>query len=326
MNIFYNEEVKNRYLNESNFSEDTKSVIASLFEKTRTTEIFYGDDLYSFTLSQIDKVMKLMSSSTYNSALNNKSRLNRYISWAIENGLRKSNINPLQGTTDEWTEQYVDRVSKRYLSEIEINDIIEELDSYQDKALVRAIFEGISGVGFSELLSMRISNIHNDKIQVKNKNKSEPRMVSISNKLKKLLYKAYEETEYFYPIGDSVTELTENEDRILKATVWKNSKNNELKAHNITRRMSNIKERFDLEEFSVKTVLDSGKIKMAYEIIKKSRKRLEKEDYGLIGDQYDMNKITNDGYSYHNISIIKRVVNDINLLELYGVDDEFYSI
>ena len=135
------------------------------------------------------------------------------MSWAITNGRRTNNINPIHGLGRDWERKFIDKNTKRFLSESELNDIIEGLHNAQDKALIQCIFEGILGQGFSELISMRYSKIDwvNNTVSVIDKRSNKEREVQVSDKCLQLIKEAYYQILYRSEETDTEKELVDYE-------------------------------------------------------------------------------------------------------------------
>lgn len=319
---FYNHETKLEFL-ETIENSNVRRLSELLFERSKNVEQLYQKDLYSFSLSQIEEVMKSINPATKNSSANSKSRINTYISWAIKNGRRNNNINPLHGTSADWDIKFIDRVTDRYLSETDVHDIIDDLLNAQDKALILCIFEGISGRTMSELISMNINNIDWDanKVTVTDIRDNAERDVVVSDKCLQLIKEAYEQKKYLSEKTGERKNLIDCDGAIFKKTKWKNTKGSRVSRNLLARRLYLIKEQFELDELSVNTISRSGQIKLASDLYKKNGK-LEKEEFSIIGDQFNLRKITANNYTYYNTSIIKHYVNKRNLKELYGLEVE----
>src|SRR6185437_4049524 len=119
-----------------------------------------------------------------------------------ENGYRKTNINPLSSVEDkkEWVKPFVSTRKHYAFTRAEILDMCKELVNYQDRAVLLALFEGIVGKGFSELLNLKacdIKEIDDKYYATLHDNKSEEsRTIEISDQLATCLYKADQEIEY----------------------------------------------------------------------------------------------------------------------------------
>lgn len=316
----YNEDVKLEYL--STFeSEDVRQLIYFLFLKSKSAEEFYQKDLFSFNLNQIDDVMININPSTLNSVANNKSRINNYIRWAIKNGRRMNNLNPLQGTGEDWAIKFIDKTTKRHLSTTELYDLTENLYNAQDRALIQCIFEGISGRGMSELLSMNFNNIDwiTNEVRVRDSKTDEFRTVKVSGRCMELIKSAYTQGFYLSEDTETTKELVDHMDYIFKNIKWRSTKNLRVSRGNLVRRLDTIRRKYELDEFSVVTISESGRIAMAAKLLE-THGELTKEEFALIGDQFNITKTANNNYEYYNTTVMRNYINQENLKKLYGID------
>src|SRR5690625_932786 len=206
----YNAKEKEEFLDTIE-AEDIKNLYRHLFSKSRGAEILYQKDLYAFSLRQIEDVMRNVNPATLNSSANTKSRINHYITWAISNGRRTNNINPIQGASREWEKKFIDKSIKRYLSDSELYDIVESLYNAQDQALIQCLFEGIMGQGLSELISMKYDNINWDsnEVRVTDQKDGKTRIVVVSDRCMRYLENAYKQTSYISENTETEKELIE---------------------------------------------------------------------------------------------------------------------
>lgn len=318
----YNEKTKLEYLATIE-SEDVKDLSYHLFQKSKSAEKYFEKDLYSFNLDQIDMVMRNINPATLNSVANNKSRINNYIRWAIKNGRRANNMNPLQGTGQEWASKFIDKVSKRHLSSTELYDLTESLHNAQDKALIQCIFEGISGHELSELTSLNVDNIDWEKneVTVYDIKSKEPRTVKLSDRCMNFIDLAYQQQYYLSEDSELEKELMEYQGNVFKNKKWRSTMNSFVSKGNLTKRISDIKDKYGLDQFSTVTISESGRIKMAADLFRE-RGELTKEEFSIIGDHYNLPKTTNNGYTYYNTFIMKNYINEDNLKDLYGIEVE----
>lgn len=316
----YNEKEKLEYL-ETIKNDEVKDLFYFLFTKSRGAEELYQKDLYMFSLDQIDIVMKNINPTTLNSVANNKSRINRYIRWAIKNGRRTNNTNPLQPTGVEWANKFIDKTTKRHLSSVEIDKLTEKLQNAQDQALVQCIFEGVLGKGLSELLSMNISNINwqKNEIAVRDDKDGKYRTLKMSDKCMRFIENAYNEESYISEEFNTEKKLMDHKGYIFKNTKWRSTKNQYVSRGNLAKRIGSIKRAFELDEFSAITISESGRIKMAADILK-TEDTLTKVEFAKIGDRFNLPKTINNDYEYYNVSVMKNYINEENLKKLYGID------
>jgi len=319
--MYYNQDIKEAYIENEFDNEDTIKLQETLFKKTKSTEEFFGRDLATFTLDEIAIAFRNFNPATMNSASNLKSRIKSYIRWAIEHGYRQNNMNPLDGVVG-WERQFVDEVTERHLSSERIANIQEELPNFQDVALIQCIFEGVSGVGLSELINMNYSDINFTKKEIHLRNdKGEDRVVKVSNDCLNYLNRAYNESNYVNIISGSETSLIECGERIFKNTRSKNTQYKEISKLTLPKRLARIKDLYELDEFSTNSLTESGQIKMAVDLYKENGK-LDKEEFELISDQFKTSRIKYDGYDYVNIHKMRHYITRENIKELYNIDIE----
>lgn len=322
MEKLYNHEEKIEFL-DSLSEEDVKKIYYYLFLKSKGAETLYKKDLYAFNLNQIEDVMRNINPSTMNSAANSKSRINNYITWAIRNGRRNNNISPIHGLSRDWENKFIDKTAKRYLTDSEMHDLTESLHNAQDQALIQCIYEGVLGQGFSELLSLRSSKIDwdNNELTVYNTKTEAERTVVVSNRCMRYLENAYKQTVYLSEDTENEKDLIDYQDYILKNVQWKSSKFDKPTMANLSKRIFVIKEKYELDEFTAKTISESGRIKMASDLYEKYGK-IDKEEFDLIGERYGLTKIKVNNYEYFDISKFKYYINSSTMKELYDIEVE----
>lgn len=323
MEELYNQVEKEEFLNTIEV-EEVKPIYYYLFLRAKGAEMLYQKDLYSFSVEQIEDVMRNVNPATLNSAANTKSRINNYITWAIRNGRRANNINPVHGLTREWERKFIDSTAKRHLSDVEMTDLVDSLNNAQDQALVQCIYEGILGQYFSEILSLRYSKINwnNNIVTVYDSKDGKERDVKVSDRCMKFIKNAYNQDMYM-PEGTEIErELVMVDDFVFKNTKWRSSRYNRPNKSTLFKRIYAIKEYHNLEEFSAQVINEAGRIKMATEIYKE-RGKLEKEEFTMIGDQYSLPLVKIGEYEYYDISKMKTYINERNFKELYDMDAKF---
>lgn len=250
-NELYNSGEKEEFLKTIN-SEDIRTLYRHVFSKSKGAEQLYQKDLYLFTLKQLEDVFRNANPATLNSAVNIKSRLNSYLTWAIKNGRRSSNINPIQGLPNDWVKQFIDKSFQRHLSEAEIFDLVEGLYNAQDQALVQCIFEGIMGQEFSEIRSINYKNIDwlNNIIKVYDKKTESYREVKVSNRCMRYIENAYNQENYISEDTELSKPLVNFQDNVFKNTQWRSSKYLDVSHTNLMKRLYSIKEKYELNDFT----------------------------------------------------------------------------
>lgn len=318
---FYNEAIKNSFLESLN-NEGSRHVISYVFEASKTTEELLEKDLYNFDDHEVGLVLQNMSLSTINTAKSNMFHIKSYIDWAIKMGYRDNNINPLLGKNVKWVAQFLDKTKKIHWSKDDFyREIIGNLENPQDQALMVMLFNGIKGEKFIELQQLKYRDIDWDTGEVYIKSRKQNQTIKLFNKEDlDILEKAYEQKVYYVITEEnsySEHEMIDSE-FILKNLVSRRiSEPREISMSVLYSRLGNIKEVFDLEYLTPNSLVQSGQIYMAYKLWKE-RGKLGKEEFNLIGDRFNLNKMKSDGYEYYNRSAMKTYINENNIRKLYN--------
>lgn len=323
-NKLYNEDQKERYLSIFD-NEGTQTTIRNVFYKAWAYEDARERDLCNFNLEEIGRVINRTNPLNFGVAKSTTGFIGSYISWSIENGLRDNNISPLDGTSDEWIESFVDKTKKIHHSYKEFLELLEKVKNYQDKAQLFAFFEGISGEKFIELREMEYSDIDtkNNTVFIKSRNKA----IDISPECIHCLISASNENIYF---SYNQKENTFKEKKLLPSNslVFKNiragrtTEGNQVSMAVLYNRLNNLKEFLKLEYLTQNALRQSGMLKMSMDLYKEYGK-LEYEQFEMIGKKYNYSRITNNGYTYYNSHLMREFINPQNLEDLYEIKAKF---
>lgn len=325
MNNLYNEQLKEAFLKTYD-NEQSRNTIKYLFFKAYPMELILEKDLYNFSKDEIGKVIQNADPMSQSVAYSYGRFIVAYLNWAIENGYRMNNINPLQGVTNEWYEQFIDKSKKVHFTDKEIQEIIDQLVNAQDAVILALLFEGVNGYGASEISNLKYKDVdfENGILKLYDDKKGE-RKIQVSNNTLKLIEKAYHETEYYSRNGE-IENAKYAKTPVLKSEyVVKNIKRGRaiegrrVEKHGIYRRIEMISELFNLPYLTPKGIQRSGMIYMAKELYLKNGK-LGKEELSQIGEKFDFIKIHSQGYEYYNTTLMKEFINRDNILELYNID------
>ncbi|MGG0667764.1 hypothetical protein ABE073_04460 [Lederbergia citrisecunda] len=321
-NIFYNQEIKEQYLNE--FENPLLKVFASIpLKKARRTEKIYEKDVYDMTVEELEGVVGDLACSTANAAYNNIIAIEKYIDWSIREGYRKSNINPLRNIDKvKWSEQFVANYKNNYFTREQIEEMASELVNSSDKAVLLGLFEGIKGKGFAELLNLVEKDIRekNDVWQARLTNKDgSVRVIEISEMLAMSLINSANTPKYINKNGESdkrrESPLEDSPHVFKKARRGKS--NDELLDHNfVTRKFTLFKDVFGMRFLKSKHVSDSGIMHMANELSEDGFITLD--NIRVIADQFDTPYTYTDDKQYRNVTVIKRIIDIPEFEEMYG--------
>lgn len=328
----YNSELKKSFI-EKYDSLDSKLTMFWQFLKITDEEFEKDKDLYDMDFNEIFDLLESAECSSINSAINHINTYKRYIDYCIDLGL--TNRNPLVDTDEPLSEiakQVVaDYKNKRYtreqLLEEMINPLIAETENYNDGALLLALFEGIKGKGFSELLSLRMNDDTFEELEdgsylvhLYDSEARKHRELTITNELYKLLKYADSQTHYRTNNKDEDVETPFNETEFIfkKAKKGKQGNVQMLDRHFITRKFVFFKEKFGNTHLTADDIFQSGMMDMAYRLYQENGK-LGREELLQIGEQYDTLMATSDGKTfYRNITHLKRLIFTDSFKKMYG--------
>lgn len=326
----FNEEQKNMYLKD--LPKNTKTAYLRVLNRARALEERLNKDLYDFNIYEIENLMYYLSPKTLNSATSSISIIQNYIRWAIEQDLRTDNLNPLDAVFgNEFIKKFIDSTNKIIFSENEINDVIGGLVNFQDSAVVVAIFEGILGKHYSELLNLTWRDIDTEKKEIFLKNENgnggyETRIFTVKSGslLLRYLQKAYEEKVYYKQNGNpkrniksQTADLIDNDYVFRNALLNTKESNRRADQHLILRRLKRISEWYGQPYFNAINIRNSGMLKMAKDLYERDGE-LEKKQYDEICDRFNIQK--NEKTGLYNIARIKKdFLNLTKIKEVYDI-------
>lgn len=307
--IFFNNEIKHSFL--SNYPEESQNTYAYVFRKSAEMEDLIEKDLFNFSVKQTERFLKSLELSTLNAIKTYGRVVSSYFNWAIENGYRKDE-NFLKNIGSDWFNQFINEEKSLYTIQ-EIREIENQLVNYQDKIVLRLIFEGVYGRMASELVNLTINDVEGNILHLVNDDGSK-RDVEVSDESITFIKKAYNEEEYFNKNGEStgkrsVSKLIKN-DYIIRTTESKGTINT-TKASNflIYRRLTIIEEFMGIKSLKPKMVMWSGAFHMGKELYLRDGE-LGDNQYEQIFRKYDM-KDSKYLREYCNIETIRNLYKDI---------------
>lgn len=325
----YNGELKLKYL--SNQLPATQAAYMRVLARASEIEQSTGIDLHDFSLNEIEQLLKLLESTKLSTVMHAGAIIQSYIQWAIELGLREDKINPLDAVASGgWYKQFVDTNVETLFSDEEIENVIAGTINYQDKVVVRALYEGIYGKGYSELLNLKMSDINEDSLEARLIDETsegiKTRIVVITPLLYKLFKEANKQTEYWKNNGifsdytrKKTSELIMNE-YIIRTVVHpkaRSLKNVRSESALINRRIGKIAKWHGQEGLTPTNIRNSGMLKMAYDIYKK-KNDLDKNDYYSICKAYNVGRTKNGSYIYSRMR--SDFLNIDNIKKVYGLE------
>jgi site-specific recombinase XerD len=329
MSKMYNEEVKETFLqyliDEEGYTDETVHVFRFVFYKSYDVEDILQKDMYDFNMSELKQVLLNANKSTLNSVRAFASMMKKYIDWAIHTGLVNSNINPMDMFTTKDYEECIDKSRKLFISEEELIDIEDQLVNYQDKVILRLLFEGVNGYEVSELINLKKYDVNYEKKQLRlYDDKNGERFITVKDRCLEFIEKAINEKVYYARNGDKTSAHGKSEyeyfetDHVIKNVLTGRTKGVADK-NVIYRRIYMIKEIFDMPYLTIKNVWRSGMIKMAVDLYIEEGELTNKQ-LAKIAEQFGLGKIINNGHETYNYHAMRQFINRDNILDLYGID------
>lgn len=323
----YNRDLKENFL--SNYDGETRQTYSYVFIQSYRLEFQYEKDLKDFEKDELKELLKRAKKSTVRSVRSFASMIKKYIQWAIENGYKDSNLNPMSTFTRKDYEECVDK-NKMFISEQELIEIEEMLDNYQDKLIVRLPFEGIYGEEASEMLNLTVNDIDfkNRQIKVKNK-KGQERVLKLQDRdrLFRILEEAINEKVYYAKSGykedgrgTNKYKLVDTEYVIKNTVAPRTTQPNSILT--IRKRLGIIKDITGMKYLTLTNINRSGMIRMAYDLWKKRGGELINEQLAEVAEHFGINTVVNNGYEGYNYYELREFINSENIYDLYGIHVE----
>lgn len=187
----YQSEIKESFIKDYMRSRVVaQTSLYSLFRKTEKYEENLGKDCCQFTPDEALKMYEDFKAKSVFVLLNYNVILKAYCEWQkYYNGLETENV------YDSITRQMLDPLipEMKVLSREDITDIEAQLYNWTDKAIIEALFEGLSGNSMRDLVSV-------DESMVDHENKRlvfpDGRVFDLTDRLYSFLMAAFRETEY----------------------------------------------------------------------------------------------------------------------------------
>lgn len=162
----------------------------SLFRKTRKYEESLEKDCCQFTQDEILKMYEEFQAKSVYVLLNYNVILKAYCAWKkYYHNLETENA--YENITRNMLEPLIPK--RNVLSREDVTDIEDQLYNWTDKAIIEALFEGLSGNSMKDLVSVEENMIDH---QSKQLIFPDGRVFDLTDKLYALLIKACDETEY----------------------------------------------------------------------------------------------------------------------------------
>lgn len=164
----------------------------SLFRKTKKYEESLDKDCCQFTQDEILKMYEEFKAKSVYVLLNYNVILKAYCAWKKYYHNLDTEI-AYEKITKDMLESLIPEDATKVLSREDITDIEDQLYNWTDKAIVEALFEGLSGNSMKDLVSVEENMIDHKRKQLVF---PDGRVFDLTDRLYMLLIKSFDEVEY----------------------------------------------------------------------------------------------------------------------------------
>ena len=189
----YNEDLKEGFIKDYMRTRVVaQTSLYSLFRKVAPYEEELNKDCSEFTEEEILKMYGEFQARSHNVLLNYNVILKAYCAWkrhyhGLKNDIAYENI------TTEMARELIPEDAKRVLTREEIIEIEDQLYNWTDKAIIEALFEGLSGNSMRDITGVELHMINQQDKQLM---LPDGRVFDLTDRLCDLLIKACNEYEY----------------------------------------------------------------------------------------------------------------------------------
>ena len=154
--MMYNKERKLTYIDETKEDKKTyEQVMKATFDNTSKMECELDKDISTFTQEEIIEFYKSLNTTSLERLLVVDNNIKRYAKWCVEKGINDNSdyhyssidINVIKTCTNE---------RANIISREDLIKEISILPNVSDRFLCLALFEGISGTGYNELIGLKM--------------------------------------------------------------------------------------------------------------------------------------------------------------------------
>ena len=199
-NNYYNQEIKERFLNSIDLSKYPQRWFERVFEKAVILEADKQRDLYDFSTLELLEFYKWMDTGNIASLVVLNSNLGVYTEWALSENLIADNQTHPREITVELLNTCISkaRLNNSILSQETLKNI--RFINAQDGFVLWCLFEGIRGKESEDILNIELRDIN---IQKKTIKLHSGRTIKVSEEFIEMAKRADEECEYVGLTGKS---------------------------------------------------------------------------------------------------------------------------
>lgn len=191
----YNQDIKERYINEKNQTTiSSKGYLQGIFKKSEPFEKENRKDLCNFSFYEIENLYKTLNYSSIDTLYTLNSAYSLYTNWAINNNLVEDSQNHFLEFSRQILLSYINKVvqKRKVVSRSQVITMIDDLPNACDQFVLLGTFEGLSGAQYKELINAKVSDIHGNEIDL-----CTGRTIHVSDRLIGIAEESNETLEYY---------------------------------------------------------------------------------------------------------------------------------
>ena len=165
----YNEDIKKRYIVEKERTTSTpEDYLKRLFNKTEAFEIRLDKDISSFTVYEIVDLYKTFNLYSADSLTVMHSHLALYTDWCLKQNIIPDCQNHFTEVTSDTIYKCINVVAlkKSIITRETLYTWLEQIVNPSDAFIMIALFEGIKGKDFCEIVNLRMSDFSGNKVKL----------------------------------------------------------------------------------------------------------------------------------------------------------------
>lgn len=264
---YYNEDDKKEFLKK--YDETTRIYYARTLKKAKTLEEEFNKDIAYFSKEELYRFLWELNASTKRILMVYITIINQYIEYILnENKSCKNNLRLF--STKELDNILHHTSIEKYITEEQLNDIVDNCINPQDACVFQLLYEGIMGNEVSEIRNLKIDDVDFKNKELKltqtdNFGENTNRKLKISSKLLNLIKEAYEQTEFIKSNGEETEErgkiiiLSSPSNYIIRSK--KGNENQCIIKTTIIKRFVIIKQLLGYPHLTMNSIYKSGMIK-----------------------------------------------------------------
>lgn len=194
---YYNEELKKRFIKEKEKTLACSDYLYVQFNKVAEMEFELNKDASNWTAYEILEFYKLLNTSVHESLVVLNSVLSQYTQFCLENNLVKDNQNHYLECTNDILLGCINKVvfNKKVVDRETVIKWVNELPNPKDQFILLSLFEFGKSKDFKDIVYAKPSDLHENQLTLSD------RTVTISDKLKNIIYNCVSEDRYYAITG-----------------------------------------------------------------------------------------------------------------------------